>query len=156
MEQSVTYNTFVIERSYPKPTARVFSAFSDPAIKRRWYAEGHSHTVENFEMDFRVGGVERTAYRFGEGTPFPGVALTSEGSYQDIVPGRRIVSAATMSLGDKRISSALVTIELLPTDSGTTLICTHQAAFFEGADGPKMREAGWNTLFNKLAEELAR
>ena len=156
MEQSVTYNTFVIERSYPKPPARVFSAFSDPAIKRRWYAEGHSHTVEQFEMDFRVGGVERTNYRMGENTPFPGVALKNEGSFQDIVPGWRIVTATTMSLGDKRISSSLVTIELLPTDSGTDLICTHQGAFFEGSGGPQMREAGWRSLFDKLSEELAR
>jgi len=155
MEQSVTYNTFVIERSYPKPPARVFSAFSDPAIKRRWYAEGHNHTVEQFEMDFRVGGAERTSYRMGEKTPFPGVPLTNEGSYQDIVPGCRIVTASTMSLGDKRISPSLVTIELLPTDSGTDLICTHQGAFFEGSDGPHMREGGWRSLFDKLAEELA-
>jgi uncharacterized protein YndB with AHSA1/START domain len=156
MEQSVTYNTFVIERSYPNPPARVFAAFSDPAIKRRWYAEGHNHTVEQFEMDFRVGGVERTAYRMGKNTPFPGVALATEGSYQDIVPGRRIVTASTMSLGDKRISSTLVTIELLTTESGTDLICTHQGAFFEGSGGPEMREAGWRSLFDKLTEELAR
>ena len=47
-----------------------------------------------------------------------------------------------MTLGDKRISAALVTIELLPTGKGTDLICTHQGAFFEGSDGPQMREAG--------------
>ena len=44
-------------------------------------------------MDFRVGGTERAQYRFKEGTPFKGVALTNEGSYQDIVPGRRVVTA---------------------------------------------------------------
>ena len=33
MEQSVVHNTFVIERSYPKPPERVFSAFADPAMK---------------------------------------------------------------------------------------------------------------------------
>ena len=36
-------------------------------------------------MDFRVGGSERARYRFKEGTPFPGTALTNDGSYQDIV-----------------------------------------------------------------------
>jgi len=44
----------------------------------------------------------------------------------------------------------------LPTDKGTDLICTHQGAFFEGADGPQMREAGWRHLFENLAKELAR
>ncbi|MBI3473195.1 MAG: SRPBCC family protein [Candidatus Solibacter usitatus] len=154
-EQSVIHGTFVIERSYPKAPERVFSAFTDAAKKRRWFAEGGSHEVEEFEMDFRVGGAERTRYRFREGTPFPGVALTNQGSYQDIVPNRRVVTASTMTLGDHRISASLVTVELLPTDTGTDLICTHQGAFFEGADGPQIREAGWRHLFEQLAKELA-
>jgi uncharacterized protein YndB with AHSA1/START domain len=154
-EQSVIHNTFVIERSYPQSAERVFAAFADAAKKRRWFAEGHNTTVEEFTMDFRVGGAERSLYRFKEGSPFPGVTLTNEGSYQDIVPNRRIVAASTMTLGDKRISSSLVTFELLPTDKGTDLIFTHQAAFFEGADSPKMREGGWRGLFDRLATELA-
>ena len=138
-EQSVIHNTFVIERSYPKTPERVFSAFADAAKKRRWFAEGESHDVEEFEMDFRVEGTERARYRFKEGTSFKGVAVTNEGSYQDIVPNRRVVTASTMTLGDKRISASLVTVEFLSTDQGTDLICTHQGAFFEGADGPQMR-----------------
>jgi uncharacterized protein YndB with AHSA1/START domain len=155
-EQSVIYSTFVIERSYPKPPERVFSAFGDAAKKRRWFAESKNHEVEEFEMDFRVGGAERARYRFKEGTPFPGVALTNDGSYLDIVPNRRVVTASTMALGDKRISASLVTVELLPTDQGTDLICTHQGAFFEGADGPQLREAGWRHLLEQLSKELTR
>jgi uncharacterized protein YndB with AHSA1/START domain len=155
-EQSVIHSTFVIERSYPRPPQIVFSAFSDAVRKRRWFAEGESHEVEEFEMDFRVGGTERARYRFKEGTPFKGVALTNEGSYLDIVPDRCVVTASTMALGEKRISASLVTFEFLPTDKGTDLICTHQGAFFEGADGPQMREAGWRKLLEQLAKELDR
>jgi uncharacterized protein YndB with AHSA1/START domain len=155
-EPSVTHSTFVIERSYPKPPERVFLAFSDAAKKRRWFAEGESHDVEEFAMDFRIGGTERVRYRFKEGTPFPGVAVTNEGRYQDIVPNRCVVTASSMTLGDKRISASLVTVEFLPTDNGTDLICTHQGAFFAGADGPAIREAGWRHLFEQLAKELVR
>src|SRR5579859_3417384 len=100
-EPSTVHNTFVIERSYPKPPARVFSAFSNAAQKLRWYAARESHDTEKFELDFRVGGFERFHYRFREGTPFPGVLLVNEGRYQDIVADRRIVTASTMDLGDK-------------------------------------------------------
>jgi len=82
--------------------------------------------------------------------------LTNEASYLDIVPNRRVVTASTMTFGDQRISASLVTIELLPTDRGTDLICTHQGAFFEGADGPQIREGGWRKLLDRLSTELTR
>src|SRR5664279_1220295 len=148
-ESTVVHNTFVIERSYPIAPERVFAAFSDPANKRRWYAESDHHDVEQFEMDFRAGGVENSRYRMNASTPFPGTLLSSEGSYQDIVPNRRVVIASTMSLAGKRISSTLVTFEFIATEKGTDVIFTHQGAFFEGADGPKMREEGWQKLLDR-------
>ena len=155
-ERSVIHNTFVIERTYPAAPERVFAALADPAKKRRWFADrSQSHETEQFEMEFRVGGIERTLYRFKNGTPFPGTALSNEGTFQDIVPDKRVVIASTMTLGEKRISSSLATFELLPDDKGTKLILTHQAAFFEGADGPEMRQAGWQQLLDRLGSEVS-
>jgi uncharacterized protein YndB with AHSA1/START domain len=153
-EPTVVHSTFVIERSYPKAPGRVFAAFADSAEKRRWFAEGPGHEVEEFESDFRAGGVERARYRYGEGTPIAGMAIAYEGIYQDIVPDRRVVVASSMTLGDRPMSAALVTVEFLPTDAGTDLVCTHQGAFFEGSDGPERREAGWLELFERLAKAL--
>src|SRR5690242_18804465 len=112
-ERSVTHDTFVIERSYPAAPERVFAALADPAKKRRWFAAGgETQQVEAFEMDFRVGGSETARYRLSDKTPFPGAALSSDGSFHDIVPNRRVVVASTMSLGGKHISTALATFEL--------------------------------------------
>jgi uncharacterized protein YndB with AHSA1/START domain len=149
-ERSVTHATFVIERSYPTSPQRVFGAFSDPAKKRRWFAADEEFKVDSFEMDFRVGGSERSSFRS------QGVTCTNDTVYRDIVPNRRIVIAYTMTLGDHRISSSHATAEFVPTEQGTDLIFTEQAAFFEGADGPQMREEGWRKLLENLAQELAR
>ena len=90
----------------------------------------------------------------GPNTPFPGVTITNHTTYQDILPNARIVFAYTMTLGEKRISASLVTVEFLSSDSGTKLAFTYQGAFFPGADGPKMREEGWNHLLDCLAAEV--
>jgi len=153
-EPTVLHNTFVLERHYSATVDRVFAALSDPAKKRRWFGGGHN--VETFEMDFRVGGSERSMSRMGDHTPFPGAALTAEGVYLDIVAGKRIVLGCNMAMNGRVFSAALATFELIASGDGTDLVFTHQAAFFEGADGPEMRKNGWQKLLSSLEAELAQ
>jgi uncharacterized protein YndB with AHSA1/START domain len=94
-ERSVAHATFTIERTYDAPPARVFKAFADPAIKRRWFAEGEGWQVEEFKVDFRVGGAETSRFRFRGGE-----LVRNDTVYQDIVPDRRIIIAYTMTVGD--------------------------------------------------------
>ena len=154
-ERAVNHSTFVIERTYPATPDRVFAAFADPSKKRRWFVESTGHNVQHFEMDFRPGGRELTRLTFKEGTPVSGMTCISESAYDVIVPGSHIVFSNTMTIGGNCISAALVTVEVQPSGSGTALILTHQAAFFQGADGPEMREGGWKNLMDRLAAELA-
>jgi uncharacterized protein YndB with AHSA1/START domain len=151
--RSVTHSAFVIERSYPAAPQRVFAAFADPAKKRRWFAES-GRDLEEFQMDFQVGGVERTRTRMGANTPFPGSELSNVTTYQDIIPARRIVFAYTMAMDGRRFSASLATIEFLASGAGTRMIFTEQSAFFEGSDGAERREAGWRELLQRLEREL--
>jgi uncharacterized protein YndB with AHSA1/START domain len=147
---SVIHSTFVVERTYPVTPERAFAAFADPEQKRRWFAAGDHHDVEHYELDFRVGGKERACLRFHQSTPLPGQLCTNDTGYLDIVPDHRIVFASTMAIGEKCISASLATVEFLPSEDGTDVIFTHQGAFFEGSDGPQMREAGWRKLLSRL------
>jgi uncharacterized protein YndB with AHSA1/START domain len=149
-QRSVSHSTFVIERKYPAAVERVFAAFSDPVKKKRWFAEGEKAEIEHYALDFREGGREETRFRAQNGWIF-----TNRTIFQDILPNRHIVFAYTMSLGDKRISSSQATVELLTAENGTNLVFTEQSAFFEGADGPKMREEGWRLLLEFLGKQLA-
>jgi uncharacterized protein YndB with AHSA1/START domain len=155
-DTNVIHNTFTINRTYPVSSERVFAAFADPAKKRRWFAEGENHSVDDFSMDFRVGGLEHTVSHFKEGSPFPGVALINDAVFHDIVLNRRIVQSSHMTLGDHIFSASLVTVEFLAAEGGAELVITHQGAFFENSDGPERRENGWRKIADRLAAELAR
>ncbi len=148
-ELPVAHSTFTIERTYPSVLARVFAAFANQTTKRRWFAEGEGWEVEEFSVDFRVGGRETTRFRFQGGAP-----MGNDTVYLDIVPDRRIIFAYTMTVGDERHSVSLTTVELAPTDDGTRLVYTEQGAFFDGVDDPVGREMGCRELLERLAEEL--
>jgi uncharacterized protein YndB with AHSA1/START domain len=151
----VIHSTFVIEREFGAAPERVFTAFADSAQRRRWFVETEGHQVEDFAMDFRVGGTERSQFHFRPGSPVAGMLCVTDSSFLEIVPGERVVSAGTMDIGGKRISASLVTVELAPGKSGgTAMVLTHQGAFFEGSDGPERRAGGWKKLVDRLSAEL--
>jgi uncharacterized protein YndB with AHSA1/START domain len=151
---STTHDTFSIERHYPHSRDRLYAALSDPELKRRWYSAERSGTM-SFELDFRLGGIERQHYALGDDTPFPGAVIENQGHIEDIVPGERIVLTCTTTFAGNRISTALITYQLADADGGTLLTLTHQCAFYDGADGSEMRRGGWETLLDVLARALA-
>jgi len=158
-QPTVNHSTFNLERSFPASPERVFSAFSDPAKKIRWYGDGRMREVVKFDMDFRVGGTDSIRYRTSPESPLRGAMLSNETHYLEIQPNRRIVMAYTMGIetaGENRpFSASLATFELLPSATGTDIVFTEQSAFFEGSDGPEIRKNGWSSLLNRLSEELA-
>jgi uncharacterized protein YndB with AHSA1/START domain len=157
-EKPVVHSTFAIERTYAAPPARVFAAFSDPAIKRRWLMDGDRFTGESYSADFRIGGFEKSRFTFKGGPPGAPPAGTQMGNdtvYLDIVPNARIVFAYCMLVGDRRLSVSLATVELSPSGGGgTRLLFTEQAAFFDPSDGVLLREAGWRELLGKVEQAL--
>jgi uncharacterized protein YndB with AHSA1/START domain len=149
-ERSVTHATFVVERTYDASADRVFAAWADPAAKARWFGNPDDG-VDEFELDFRVGGRE-----LSRGTAPNGKAYTYEARYQDIVPDDRIVYAYDMHLEEARISVSLSTVQLSPEGEGTRLTYTEQGAFLDGLETPEQREQGSGALFDALGEELRK
>ena len=148
----VVHATFVTETTYPHPVAKVFAAFSNTAVKARWFS--HPTADGSYNNDFRLGGSESSRWVMDASTPFPGAVITSEGLYLDIVPERRIASGSNMMMNGTPFSASLVTFEFEEDGDGTRLICTHHGAYFENADGPEMRKDGWQQLLGQLAAVL--
>jgi len=148
--RSVTHTTFVIDRTYPVPPARVFAAFADPRLKRRWFAMPPDWVDTHHSLDFRIGGHETN-----RGGPPGGVVHRFEARYQDIVEDERIVYAYDLYLDDRRMSVSLATIELHPDPDGTRMTFTEQGAFLDGIDDPAQREHGTKLLLDALGAALA-
>lgn len=148
---TIVHSTFAVERTYPASAARVFAAFANPATKRRWFAEGEGWQIDEFNADFRVGGRETSRFTYKAGPP-----IVNDTVYQDIVPDQRIVFAYAMTVGGKRISVSLASVELFASGNGTRLVFTEQGQFFDGIEQPKERELGCVELFDRLGEELER
>ena len=149
VELTVTHETFTIERSYRASPDRVFEAWRDPAIKQQWFAKGEGWDVDAYALDFQVGGRERSRFRMKDGPE-----IRNETVFLDIVANRRIVFAYTMAWGERPFSASLSTVDISPSGTGTRVIYTEQAAFFEGSDGVQMRQPGWGKLFDALARQL--
>lgn len=145
----VVHVSFTIERSYAASPARVFAAFADPKQKRRWFAEGEGWEVEQFDVDFRVGGHERSRFRFQGGPP-----ITNDTVYQVIQPNERIILAYAMVIDGAPLSGSLLTMEFVPEGTGTRFVFTEQGAYLDGKDGPIQREEGSRELLESLARIL--
>jgi uncharacterized protein YndB with AHSA1/START domain len=144
-QRSVTHATFSVDRTYDAPPERVFSAWSDPDEKRRWWAGGD----ESLQLDFQVGGSE-----VSEGT-MEDTRYRYEARYTDIVPGERIIYTYEMHLNGERTSVSVATVEFAAEGDGTKLVFTEQGAFLDGLDSGDEREHGTGILLGFLDSHLA-
>jgi uncharacterized protein YndB with AHSA1/START domain len=153
---TTTHGSFIIEHRYSASPHRVFAAWSDPRAKRAWFAEGEGWDIRTYELDFREGGAETSTFRVaGANNPFPpDTTFSNDTVFDEIIPNERIIFTYSMARDGMRFSISLASVELHPSDKGTRLILTEHGAFFDGADGIKMREQGWRELLGKLDEYL--
>lgn len=146
---SVQHATFVIERIYDAPPARVFRAWADPAAKSTWFRGPGDWTSSRYTLDFRVGGREGSTVG-----PKGGPVHHYDAVYQDIVENERIILSYEMRADGTRTSVSLMTVELKPEGKGTRLTFTEQGAFLDGHDSAGQREEGTGFLLDNLEAAL--
>jgi uncharacterized protein YndB with AHSA1/START domain len=148
-ERRTSHHTVVVRRRHDAPVARVFQAWEESAALQAWHAPGDaSWTSRILEHDFRVGGVKR--FRFGP----PNETFLEDCRYEDIVRNERLCYAMTISRGDVRITTSMVTVEFLAHGDRTELIVTDQLVLLDGGDTAADRERGWGETLDKLTPFL--
>ena len=146
---SAAHDTFVIERTYDAPVARVFRAWADPVRKARWFAGSADALGSGYELDFRVGGRE-----VNRGGPPGGPLYTYDSQFRDIVAEQRIVYTYEMLADDARISVSIATVQFHGQGASTRLVLTEQGVFLDGHDTVAQREEGTRSLLDSLAAQL--
>lgn len=147
---SVTHAAFTLERRLGHTPAQTYSAFADPALKRRWFANPGGWPDGEWSLDFRIGGEE--VNRGGAGS---GVFRDFRSRYHDIVEHERIVFAYDLRHDGRLLSVSLTTVEFLPDGGGTRLRFTEQGAFFGDAADAAARKHGTGKLLDALERFLA-
>lgn len=147
---SIVHAEFSIERNYGCSPAHAFRGFSDPDLKRQWFANPAGWADPIWELDFRVGGGELSGNRSPEGTQ-----ALFRSTYHDIVEDERIVFAYDLLLEERLVSVSLTTVEFFAEEGGTRLLFTEQGAFFDDLDQPAEREHGTGWLLDRLGRVLA-
>jgi uncharacterized protein YndB with AHSA1/START domain len=143
-DHAVIHATFTLERTYPVPPARVFSAWADPKSKSRWFAGPDS----GHQLDFRVGGHEVNHAQHN------GAELTFESLYRDIIADQRIVYTSVLTQDGRPATVSLTSVELYRSGDGTRLVLTEQGAFLDGLEQPAWREQGTGDWLDALGVDL--
>ena len=146
---TLTHDTFVLERTYDVPVARVFRAWAEPVLKARWFAGSAEALGAGYELDFRVGGRE-----VNRGGPPGGPVYTFESEFRDIIPEQRIVYTNEMYADETRISVSLATVQFRGQGATTQLVLTEQGVFLDGHDTVAQREEGTRSLLDSMAVVL--
>ena len=145
---TTTQTSFVIERDFSVAPSKVFQAWADPAAKRSWSDCHVEHTTE-YSLDFRPLG--RETHRVMD--PERGEQVI-EKVFFDIVDSQRIVFAYDISVKGRRLSVSLVTVEFIPTSTGTRMSYVEQLTYLDGHEDSAARLLGTQGGFDRLALHL--
>jgi len=147
VQRSIVHGTFTVKRTYPHPPAKVFRAWSDPAIKRQWYG-GPDQDDARRVFEFKVYGRENNFGKVGD------ISFELESVYYDIVPENRIIHVYNVKLNDVMTSLSVAAVEFRAADAGTELTITEQGAFLDGHEDADERQGGTNWVLDQLGEVL--
>ncbi len=133
-----------ITRRFNEPAGRVFDAWLDPDVTRRWLFATPTGLIVECRIEPRIGG------RFTIVDRRDGEDVVHTGEYLEIDRPRRLVFTFTVP----KYSSATsrVSIDISPVAAGCLLTLTNDGVPPEFADGARK---GWTDLMVRLETVLA-
>ena len=155
---STSTKPLIIERTFDAPLAKLWKAWSVPAVFRMWWGpEGYSCPAVT--IDFREGGKCHAAMRGADGKD-----IWSIGTYQEIVPNKRIVTSDDFADADGNVvppshygmpgtwgDKVQMTISFEETNGKTKQTIKHEGLPEEMLEDCRQ---GWNSSLDKLEKTV--
>jgi len=138
--------TLRMKRTYQAPVQRVFDAWTNPEVMRRWWHAERDWETSEAEVDLRVGGNVRVVMR----DPDEGVEHGGGGRYTVVDPPQRLAFTWTW---DDVPHETLIEIEFEESDGATEVRFTHSSLLDE--EMVRSHEGGWSSCFDNLERTLA-
>ena len=111
-----TDTTIVLTRSFQASRRLVWEAMTEPAKMRRWMLPPPGWTMTVCELEARVGGALRLAWKSEDADP----AGTLHGVFTEFAPHERMVHTETMKLGSGEVIGSLVEAHEFSEKGGVT------------------------------------
>jgi len=134
-----------LSRRFDAAPERVFEAWTDPVVLRRWWAAHPDWDSPAAEADARPGG----SYRLAMTDTSSGETRTVGGQYTIVEPPSRLVYTWRW---EGMPTESLVTVEFHPDGDGTR-VELHQAGFPDEHDRD-MHADGWGGCLDNLARRV--
>ncbi len=135
-----------IERTFPAQADRVFDAWTNPEVMRRWFHCGADWETPVAEVDLRVGGKVRVVMRRPDGTEGG-----AEGEFTLIERPRRL--AMTWTFSDDRSNKQLIVLTFSESNGATTVLMVNSGISTDERRGGQ--EWGWRGCLDQLERMLA-
>ncbi len=136
----------ILTRFIRAPRERVFDAFVDPEMMKKWMCP-RGMSVPEIAADARVGGRWRVSMRSRDGETY-----MAAGEYREIARPDRVAYTWQWEGAIAMPAETLITVSFSERDGGTELRMTHSG--FAAAALRDSHEGGWQSCFNRLVDSL--
>jgi uncharacterized protein YndB with AHSA1/START domain len=149
VEQEVVLS---LSRRFDASRERVFDAWTNPEVLRRWWAAAPAWEPGEAEVDLREGG----RYRLSMKNTDDGAVHTVVGEYTEVRRPERLAYTWTWEGDPEEMAGSaqtLVEVEFAEEGAGTRVDLTHRG--FANAEIRAMHEHGWNGCLDNLERVLS-
>jgi uncharacterized protein YndB with AHSA1/START domain len=143
--------TLELEHRYAAPRERVFEAWTNPEVLKRWWAAAPTWETPLAEVDAREGGGYRLSMRTDTGD-----VHTVRGEYTEVSPPERLAYTWSWEEGPDAAmagsESTLVVVEFMEDGDSTLVKLTHSG--FASDDIREMHVQGWRAVLANLERNV--